>query len=185
MKNIFLIAMLSLCTTAAAHDSDDGIINYVSYSPAFASSGQPTAEQLAELGKAGLQRVVYIAYSDHERSLANEDRVAKQLGMQYIHIPVEWNAPTQADFELFARVMQQDPEKPTLLHCQMNFRATAFAMLYRVLYEDVPLAEAKADMNRVWTPNVVWTDYIIGVLQNGGVDPYCEGCDWTPAKPDH
>lgn len=185
IKRLLALAMLMLGAAAGAGDDEDGIINYVAYSPTFASSGQPTAKQLAQLGEAGLQRVVYLAYSDHERSLPHEDRIAKQLGLQYIHIPVEWDAPTLGDFELFASVMQQDPATPTLLHCQMNFRATAFAMLYRVIYEDVPLAEAKADMNAVWTPNVVWTDYIVDILERADIDPDCEGCDWTPAVPNH
>ncbi len=183
MRNA-LIALALLITMPALAD-DDGIINYVSYSPVFASSGQPNAEQLTALRDEGLKRVVYVAYSDHERSLPNEDRVAKNLGLEYIHIPVEWNAPTQSDFELFASIMQQDPDKPTLLHCQMNYRATAFAMLYRVIYDDVPLASAKADMNAVWTPNETWTGYIRDVLERADIDPDCEGCDWTPAKPQH
>lgn len=167
-------------TTASA---DDEVINYVAYSPVFASAGQPTATQLGALHDAGLERIVYIAYSDHERSLQHEDRVAKKLGMEYIHIPVEWNEPTASDFALFASVMQSAPDKPTLLHCQMNFRATAFAMLYRVIFDDVPLAEAKADMNAVWTPNQIWTDFILARLDEAGIDAACDGCDWTPATP--
>ncbi|MFK8014215.1 MAG: protein tyrosine phosphatase family protein [Gammaproteobacteria bacterium] len=182
MKNALLAAVLLLCHQAVANDD---IINYFHYSPTFASSGQPTAEQLKRLRDDGLKRIVYIAYSDHERSLANEDRIAKRLGMEYIHIPVEWSAPTVSDFELFASVMQQDASKSTLLHCQMNFRATAFAMMYRVIHEDVPVAKAKAEMNAVWTPNETWTKLIFDVLQAANIDPHCDGCDWTPAKPQH
>ncbi|MEM7613347.1 MAG: protein tyrosine phosphatase family protein [Pseudomonadota bacterium] len=176
---LLLVAFLSAAPAADAEE----IINFSAFSPTFASSGQPTEAQLVTLRDNGLQRVVYIAYSDHERSLPNADRLAKQLGLEYIHIPVEWNSPTRSDFELFAAVMQQDADKSTLLHCQMNYRASAFAMLYRVLYQDVPLAQAKADMNTVWTPNETWTNLVLTVLKANGVNPNCEGCDWTPAQP--
>jgi hypothetical protein len=103
----------------------------------------------------------------------------KKLGMDYAQVPVIWDAPTKADFNAFAAVMQSAPEKKTLLHCQANYRATAFAFLYRVLYLDVPLAEAKSDMNTIWKPDGVWRDLIFEVLENNGISPQCEGCDWN------
>ena len=75
--------------------------------------------------------------------------------MHYAQVPVIWDAPTKADFDTFAAVMQSAPEKKTLLHCQANYRATVFAFLYRVLYLDVPLAKAKSDMNTIWKPGGV------------------------------
>ncbi|MDZ7769442.1 MAG: hypothetical protein U5K38_10390 [Woeseiaceae bacterium] len=86
------------------------------------------------------------AWTDNESSL-DEDRLVKSLGMEYMHIPVEWAAPTASDFYLFAGAMQRAPEKKTLLHCQANYRAAAFSFLYRVLHEDLPVAEAKRDLN--------------------------------------
>lgn len=157
-------------------------INFLSYSDRFASAGQPNAEQLASLKDAGFERIVYIAFSDQERSLPHEDRLVKQLGMEYLHIPVDFGAPLPSEFEAFAAAMNRDPDRKTLLHCQVNYRATAFALLYRVLHQDVPLPEAKAAMNSIWTPNAVWTQFLLDVLETNGVDPNCEGCDWTPAE---
>lgn len=167
---------------AAEQDIVTPPINYLSYSERFASSGQPTAEQLTALKAEGYERIIYIAFSDQERSLPHEDRLVKQLGMTYLHIPVDFGAPLPGEFEAFAAAMALDPQKKTLLHCQVNFRATAFAFLYRVLHEGVPLAEAKAAMNSIWTPDEVWTRFVLDVLRANDVDPYCEGCDWTPAE---
>jgi hypothetical protein len=50
-----------------------------------------------------------------------------------------------------------------------------------VIYEDVPVAQAKADMNSVWQPNETWRDFIFTVLAENDVNPECEGCDWTPS----
>lgn len=170
---------LLLSATALAEDPLAAVTNYVAYSEQFASSGQPTSEQLASLKQAGFERVVYIAYSDHENSLAHEDRIVKNLGMEYVHIPVEWSAPTVDDFEMFAGAMQRAPNKKTLLHCQVNYRASAFSFLYRVLYENVAMPQAKADMNEIWTPNETWRDLIFAVLDRHGRSGNCEGCDWS------
>ena len=45
----------------------------------------------------------------------------------------------------------------------------------------VPLDEAKADMNKVWVPNTVWTNFARTVLTNNSVNPDCGGWDWTPS----
>lgn len=173
------VGLTMLAGTVDAQDGVGDIVNFREYSAAFASSGQPTAEQLAAVQQAGFERVVYVAYSDHENSLANEDRLVKNLGMEYVHIPVEWDAPTVSDFELFAGAMRRAPEKKTLLHCQVNYRASAFSFLYRVIHEGVAVAEAKKDMNSVWTPNDTWRELIFEVLTKNGVSPECDGCDWS------
>ena len=185
------LATDSAAVRADAAGSDKGaqqeqavepIINYLSYGPTFASAGQPTEAQLEQQAAAGVEQVVYLAFSDQDRSLAHEDRLVRSLGMRYLHIPVDFQAPQRQEYELFAAAMALAPEANTLLHCQVNFRATAFAMLYRVLELGVPLAEAKAAMNSVWTPNTVWTEFLLDVLGHYGIDPQCDGCDWTPAE---
>ena len=181
MQRIHVIVIaLSMAGAASAQDLSE-LVNYRAYSPVFASAGQPTEPQLAAIRDAGFERIIYIAYSDQPKSLPNEDRLVKNLGLEYVHIPVEWNAPTGSDFYLFAAAMRSAPKKRTLLHCQVNYRASAFSFLYRVIYEDVPVAVAKADLNSVWTPNETWRDLIFAVLAENGVSPECEGCDWTPA----
>jgi hypothetical protein len=96
---------------------------------------------------------------------------------------VDFSNPLPSEFYAFADSMQRNTGKKTLLHCQVNARATAFSFLYRVIYEDVPVAEAKADMNTVWQPNEVWRDFIFEVLAQNDFDPNCPGCDWTPRQP--
>lgn len=155
------------------------IKNYREYSPIFASAGQPTREQLKLLDEKGFERVVYIAFAGSKGALADEDQLVKELGMDYVQVPVIWDAPLKSDFNAFAGAMQSAPEKKTLLHCQANYRATAFAFLYRVLFENVPMAQAKADMNSVWHPDGAWKKLIFEVLEERGLSPQCEGCDWS------
>ncbi len=172
-----------LCIPVTAWADLADIRNFREYSPVFASAGQPTEAQLAEVSEAGFERVIYIAFADDGNALANEDTVVRNLGMSYVHIPVVWNAPTRADFETFAAVMGSAPDQKTLLHCQVNFRASAFSFLYRVIYQGVPVAAAKASMDTVWAPDETWRSLIFEVLQAHGFDPDCESCDWTAPPP--
>jgi protein tyrosine phosphatase (PTP) superfamily phosphohydrolase (DUF442 family) len=171
------VAFAGFLVSADAQELID-ISNYREYSATFASAGQPSPEQFLLVQSAGFERVVYIAFSTDGTAFANEDKVVKDLGMDYVHVPVVWAHPTAADFGVFASVMQQDPDKKTFLHCQVNFRASAFSLLYRVIYEGVPVAQAKADMNSVWQPNEIWRNFIFEVLAANDISPECDGCDW-------
>ncbi len=131
------------------------------------------------LKEAGFERVIYIAFSNSRNAVGAEDAIIKELGMDYVHIPVIWNAPAKADFYAFADVMNRESDRKTLLHCQVNYRASAFAFLYRVLYQNISIAEAKADMNTIWQPNKTWTNFIFEILQENDVSPHCDGCSWV------
>ncbi|MDA0687076.1 MAG: protein tyrosine phosphatase family protein [Proteobacteria bacterium] len=188
MKNkvITLLVALFSSTVLAVEEPPANlteITNFRQYSATFASSGQPTEEQLQAIADAGFERVVYIAFTNNQNALPDEDQIVKRLGMEYMQVPVDFSNPLPDDFYAFADSMRRNTDKKTLLHCQVNARATAFSFLYRVLYEDVPVAEAKADMNTVWQPNEVWRDFIFEVMGQNNVDPNCEGCDWTPPPP--
>jgi len=184
----FLVVLLGLLSSAALAVEEPvaelaAITNFRQYSDNFASAGQPTREQFQALKDEGFERIVYIAFTNNPNALADEDQVVKGLGMEYMHVPVDFSNPLPDDFYAFADSMRRNTDKKTLLHCQVNARATAFSFLYRVIYEGVPLAEAKADMNTVWQPNEVWRDFVFEVLARHDIDPQCDSCDWTLPPP--
>jgi protein tyrosine phosphatase (PTP) superfamily phosphohydrolase (DUF442 family) len=154
------------------------IDNYLQYSPHFSSAGQPTAEQFKVVSKAGFERVVYLAFTDNKSAIDAEDRVVKSLGMDYLQIPVDFDHPTIDDFEDFAAVLNRDRNIRTLLHCQINLRASTFSFLYRVIYDDVPMPVAKNDLDSIWQPDEVWYRFIVEVLASHGLSHECDGCDW-------
>ena len=180
---LFVLAGHLALAVEEAPSALQGITNFRQYSESFASSGQPTEAQLQLVADERFERIVYIAFTNNQNALPAEDQIVKRLGMEYMQVPVDFSNPLPDDFYAFADSMQRNTDKKTLLHCQVNARATAFSFLYRVLFEDAPIAEAKADMNTVWQPNEVWRDFIFEVLAENDRDPNCETCDWTPPPP--
>lgn len=185
LSSLLILTPLIAGTSFAVEEADPAlaeITNFRQYSPTFASAGQPTEEQFATIAEQGFERVVYIAFTNNQNALPDADQIVKGLGMEYMQVPVSFDNPLPDDFYAFADSMRRNTDKKTLLHCQVNARATAFSFLYRVIYEGVPVAEAKADMNTVWQPNEVWRDFIFTVMAQNDVSPECEGCDWTPPQ---
>ncbi|HEY5776380.1 MAG TPA: protein tyrosine phosphatase family protein [Xanthomonadales bacterium] len=171
----FLLLVASVHLAAAEVSEID---NYRQYSADFSSSGQPSAEQLQALSEAGFKRVIYLAFTDNKTAIESEDRVVKSLGMDYLHIPVDFEHPAINDFEDFAAVLNRDKNIRTLLHCQINLRASTFSFLYRVIYGGVPVPVAKSDLDAIWQPDRVWYRFIAEVMEAHGLSPECEECDW-------
>ena len=186
LSSLLILMPLLAGSASAVEEADPAlaeITNFRQYSSTFASSGQPSREQFSTIAENGFERIVYITFTNNQNALPDADLVVKGLGMEYMQVPVDFNNPLPSDFYAFADSMRRNTDKKTLLHCQVNARATAFSFLYRVIYADVPVAQAKADMNTVWQPNEVWRDFIFTVLAENDISPDCEDCDWTPPPP--
>lgn len=147
-------------------NSIENIFNYLPMDEKIATGGQPTEKQLAAIEDEGYQVVINLALDTSENALPNEKAVVESLGMQYIHIPIDFNNPTQEDFALFSQAMQTHREKKIFIHCAANLRVSAFIYLYRTLYQNIGEAEAKKDLNKLWQPNPTWQNLIDTVTTN-------------------
>jgi uncharacterized protein (TIGR01244 family) len=139
-----------------------GIYNYQFLTEKLSSSGMPTAEQMKEVAEAGTQVVINLAPATVKDALPNEDSLVRSLGMEYVHIPVEWNHPTQQNLQDFFAAMDEHQEEKVLVHCQANYRASSFVMLYRVLKLGWKKEEAIPVMEKMWNPEdfPVWQKFI-------------------------
>lgn len=174
---IISIAIFAASSLVAAADLSD-VSNYRQYSGLLASSGQPSNEHLELAAEQGFKRIVYLAFTDNDTAIEHEDSTVKKLGMDYVHIPIDFRNPTVDDFRIFATVMQQRESAKTLVHCQVNFRASTFSFLYRAIFLDVPILEAKDALDSVWAPNETWFRFIRSVFEDYDLTHACEGCDW-------
>src|SRR4029079_7876592 len=97
------------------------------------TAGQRSEAQLADAERRGVQVVINLALHDDPRySLADEAGCVRGLGMEYVHIPVQFNAPTAENLQAFIAAMNAHQGKVILVHCAANYRVTAFVGLYRV-----------------------------------------------------
>lgn len=141
------------------------IYNYRAVDPELSTSGQPSEDELAAVARDGFEVVINLALHDDPRySLADESGLVGSLGMQYVHIPVQFGAPTEADMLAFFAAMQETVGKKRLIHCAANKRVTAFLGLYRVLRQGQSQAQAFALMNSVWEPDAAWAPFIAAML---------------------
>lgn len=136
------------------------IFNFLPIDERVATSGQPTESQLAALKHAGYEVIINLAPHSAENSLKDERGTVTSLGMQYVHIPVNFKNPTNADFEKFCAAMQSAQDRRVLVHCAANMRASAFAYRYRCQVLGENPAVVRRDLYRIWIPSGAWKQFI-------------------------
>src|SRR5580700_11305872 len=104
----------------------EAIYNWQRLDNRITTSGQPTEKQLADIHALGVRHIVNLGLHTHEKALPDEAASVSRLGMTYIHIPVDFQNPTDDDFDQFCAVMEQLKEVPVHVHCIANYRVSAF-----------------------------------------------------------
>ena len=140
-------------------DDPRRIFNWLEVDARLTSSGQPSAADIAGLHALGVTVIVNLGPHDHEKALPGEAGIVEGLGMRYVHIPVDFAEPREADYARFSEVMAQTRGERVHIHCIANARVTAF--LYRYRREaGTPEPELRAMLDRVWRPGGVWARFI-------------------------
>jgi len=138
------------------------IYNYLFLNEKLSSSGMPTTEQMNSVAEAGVQVVINLAPHDVPNAIPNETELVDSLGMQYINIPVNWSTPTRDGLNIFMDAMDANKEKKIHVHCEANFRASAFISMYRILRLGWKPEDAFEVMHTIWDEDAypVWRMFI-------------------------
>ena len=124
------------------------------------TSGQPTEQHLADIQALGVRHVVNLGLHTHEKALPDEAASVSRLGMTYVHIPVDFQNPTDEDFAKFRSTMEQLKEVPVHVHCIANYRVSAFFYRYRRDVLGMDESQARAEMEQIWHPEGVWATFV-------------------------
>jgi protein tyrosine phosphatase (PTP) superfamily phosphohydrolase (DUF442 family) len=142
------------------HGDPETIYKWRRLDDRITTSGQPTEPQLADIHALGVRHIVNLGLHTHEKALPNEAASVSRLGMTYIHIPVDFQNPTDKDFDKFCAEMTRLKEVPVHVHCIANYRVSAFFYRYRRDVLGMDEAQVRADMEQVWRPEGVWATFV-------------------------
>lgn len=147
-----------------------GITNFMPLDASLFTAGQPTEAQFTELAQAGVQVVINLALPSSDNALPDESATVSSLGMTYIHIPVVWETPRMTDLQQFMDAMEAQADKRILVHCAMNYRASAFTALWRVLRRGWETEKAFSAQRLIWNlaeyPH--WQSFVAEALTSEG-----------------
>jgi uncharacterized protein (TIGR01244 family) len=131
------------------------------------TSGKLEDADIARLLAIGVRHVINLALDTHPEALVDEGAKLAAAGIDYTHIPVPFDAPSDTHFEAFRQALSQIGDAPVHVHCIMNYRVSAF--YYRLHRDHLAMPEtlARALMEMQWAPdksdrpeNKVWAAFI-------------------------
>ena len=128
------------------------------------SSAQPSVEQLQQIKEYGCSTIINLATSKSENYLPTQDQICLDLGLNYIHIPIDWEMPSSEQclfvLDLIHHLIQNEI---VWVHCAKNMRVSSLMYLYRQFYMDIDLPTAQEILHGIWEPNETWTGLIHSV----------------------
>lgn len=132
------------------------IVNYIQVNENIATSGQPSAKQFELIANEGYEYVINLAVCHSEGRLDDEDKIVTNLGMNYIHIPVEFEEPTYENLLDFIEILQALQHRKVWVHCIMNYRVSAFMYVYHKYILRTPFDDIDLSVLEDWGPSLNW-----------------------------
>jgi protein tyrosine phosphatase (PTP) superfamily phosphohydrolase (DUF442 family) len=169
-----VVATLALVPLAAVGQAALRAPNVVEISPMLVTSGQPSAEALARLGEQGFGAVISLSPPAAYDAVRDEPSIVTRQGLAFINIPIDFDRPTERDFDEFAKVLSGFAGRKVLVHCQVNMRASTMVFLYRTIVAKEDPQRAYEAVIEVWVPEGPWKRLIRDELRQHKIDfePY-------------
>ena len=165
--SLLLVGLTARAQTIAAP-------NVVVISDRLVTSGQPTADALASLGRLGFQAVIYLAPNTVADAIKDEPELLTKQGIEFVHVPIPFGSPEEKHFAEVSAALERLKLKKVLVHCQVNLRASSIVFLHRVIRGKEDPARAYEAVAAVWSPNEPWRRFLDAQLSRHSIkfEPY-------------
>jgi protein tyrosine phosphatase (PTP) superfamily phosphohydrolase (DUF442 family) len=134
--------------TLPAFQALSGVANACQILPNVITGGQPNALQLRALKEAG-GAVVLDVRDPMESRPVDEPALVKQLGMEYVNIPVRAGSLDDATLDRILAVLRGAGERTVFFHCGSGNRVGGALIPYFMLDQDMEEEDAVDQAMRV------------------------------------
>ncbi|MGA1940712.1 protein tyrosine phosphatase family protein [Arcobacter sp. YIC-310] len=132
------------------------LLNYIKINELIHTSGQPTKQQFKKLKEEEFEVVINLALCNSSNAIEDQDKIVSQLGMSYIHLPVDFEEAKLSDLKLFINILQALGSNKVLVHCAKNYRVSAFMYVYHKYILQTPFDNIDLSIFEQWSPNKTW-----------------------------
>jgi len=131
-----------------AFEAISGVANACQILPNVVTGGQPTAEQLRALKEAGGGIVLDLRDPMEPRPVA-EAALVRELGMEYINIPVRAGSLDDTSLEHILAVLRSAGDRTVFFHCGSGSRVGGALIPYFILDQGMEEQDAVDQAMRV------------------------------------
>ncbi len=143
------VCNMALVEKTAALDDLTTIPAFLKLSDQLWTGGQPTLAHLTKLKAEGVKVIINLRpHSEHNGE--QEEAKAKELGLQYLNVPIVYNQPKDEDADAFLKLTDEHlNDGRVFLHCAAAIRVGGFWMIRRVLRDGWTFEQALTEANKI------------------------------------
>jgi uncharacterized protein (TIGR01244 family) len=148
MRRLIVAVLLVAATPAWAQQKMEkpGITNFTKVDAVVACGGATQTAALEGLKADGFKSVINLRQASETGANIEENRTkATELGLTYIHIPLNAAAPENKTVDDFLAAVNDKSNQPVYIHCGSANRVGAVWLVKRVLQDGWPVEKATAE----------------------------------------
>jgi protein tyrosine/serine phosphatase len=125
-----------------------GIDNFAKVNDSYFRGAQPLGSDYADLAALGVKTIINLTSGDD--TLSDEQTLAEQHGMRYVHIPMSTRrAPTNQELATFLGVVSASTSQPVYVHCVGGrHRTGVMTAVYRMTRDGLSGEQAFKEMKQ-------------------------------------
>ncbi len=135
-----------------------GIVNFLRVNPQICTGGQPSMEDLEKMKAEGVRAIINLRQPG-EFNAEEEAAKAKELGLRYVHIPVNGREPKDEYAKEFLKATDDPANRPAFIHCASANRVGALWMIRRVLRDGWSVEDAEAEARKIGLRSPALVDF--------------------------
>ena len=143
-----IIITLLLLPFAQTQQDVPPIRNFMRINDQVCTGAQPRLEHLAQLKADGVKAIINLRVPSEHRAQEEEVK-AKELGLRYFNIPVNYRDPKDEQVVEFLKITDDPDNRPVFIHCALAIRVGAFWMIRRVLRDGWTIEAAQTEAEKI------------------------------------
>jgi uncharacterized protein (TIGR01244 family) len=156
MRFMLLALSVALAAPAASQTKHDypGVSNFTRVDATVACGGAAEVTALDALKKDGFKAVINLRMANEAGiNLEQNQARAKDLGLNYVHIPFSAGSPDPAAVDRFLATIADTSNQPVFVHCASAQRVGTMWLVKRVLQDGYSIDKATQEAHAIGLSN--------------------------------
>lgn len=168
MRLLFVLgfALAAVTLTAQQKMERPGITNFTKVDAVVACGGATETSALEGLKNDGFKAVINLRQATEAGANIDENAArAKALGLNYIHIPFNTQAPESKPVDDFLAAVANKANQPVYIHCGSANRVGAVWLVKRVLQDSWPVEKATEEAKLIGLRSPALEEFALKYIQ--------------------
>ena len=163
---VFMAISVTVAQSQVKKPTIEGITNFAQVETTVACAGAVTPSAVAGIKKMGFASIINLRLDTEKGAdIDMEAAAAKAAGINFVHLPLNGNAPDPAVADRFLKIITEPGNQPAFIHCASGNRAAAMWLIKRVLIDKWDNDRALEEASQLGSISPVMKTFALDYIQ--------------------